>query len=52
MVSLPPPDMGEKSFTNPPVDTMVRNDTDKCKWCGRKMLSVRCQCGWVKPINK
>jgi hypothetical protein len=35
----------------PQADKMVKND-DICKWCGRRMLDVRCQCGYVRPRNK
>jgi len=41
----------DKGVESPPSDTMITND-NKCKRCGRVMLSVRCQCGWVKAINK
>ncbi len=40
-----------KAQDMPVVDTMVKND-DICKWCGRRMLDARCQCGYVRPINK
>ena len=42
----------EKALVSPPVDTMVKVDSNICKGCGRRMTEIRCQCGWVKPINK